>query len=303
MKVRTVCGSGWVKFIVRKVYFYPPATAGGSDSLMRREILKNKSLAAGIALGAILLTFILSVSIFSPFDANKQEPARKLNPPNRENLLGTDQFGRDLMTRLAIGGVRSLGAAFVVVGLTLGASIILGISIGLIGGVFDAVFSRIIDILLAIPSLILALAIVGVLGVGFGNLLLAMVISFLAFYTRLVRSYALSTRQKPEIITARLAGIGWTRIIFTHLAPDVFRQMLVVATLDLGGIIIGIAGLSFLGLGAQPPDAEWGAMLGESRFYFTTAPHLLFAPAIAILLAIVSANLIGNALRDSNEKF
>ncbi len=170
----------------------------------------------------------------------------------------------------------------------------------LVGGIFDTVFSRIIDVLLAVPFLILALAIVGVLGVGFENLLIALVVSFLAFYTRLVRSYSLSAKQRPDIITAQLAGIGWTRIILTHIAPDVFRQMLVVATLDLGGIIISIAGLSFLGLGAQPPDAEWGAMLGEARFYFTTAPHLLLAPAAAILLSIVSANLIGNALKDKN---
>lgn len=267
---------------------------------MRKEFFKNKSAVVGIALGAFLLLFISLVPIFSPFDPNAQEPARKLLAPHGANLLGTDQF-RDVLTRLAVGGVRSLGAAFVVVGLTLGLSIFLGISIALVGGIVDTIFSRVIDVLLAVPSMILALAIVGVLGVGFENLLIALVVSFLAFYTRLVRSYALSAKLRPDVITARLAGIGWARIISTHIAPDVFRQMLIVATLDLGGIIISIAGLSFLGLGAQPPEAEWGAMLGESRFYFTIAPHLLLAPSAAILLAIVSANLIGNALRDASD--
>jgi len=268
---------------------------------LQSEFFKNKSAIIGIALGIFLAIFVLFVPIFSTHQPNFQEPSRKLMAPNAENLLGTDQFGRDVLTRLAVGGIRSLGAAFAVIVLTLAVSIFIGITIALVGGIFDTIFSRIIDVLLAVPSMILALAIVSVLGVGFENLLIALVISFLAFYTRLVRSYALSARQRPDIITARLAGIGWTRIILTHLAPDVFRQMLIVATLDLGGIIISIAALSFLGLGAQPPEAEWGAMLGEARFYFTTAPHLLLAPSVAILLAIVSANLIGNALRDAND--
>lgn len=265
------------------------------------SFFKNKSVIVGIALGAFLLLFVLLAPVFSPFDPNAQEPARKLTAPNRANLLGTDQFGRDVLTRIAVGGIRSLGAAFVVVSLTLVLSVFLGIAIGLVGGIVDTIFSRLIDVLLAVPQLVLALAIVGALGIGFENLLIALVISFLAFYTRLVRSYALSAKQRPDVITAWLTGIGWARIIHTHIAPDVFRQMLIVATLDLGGIIISIAGLSFLGLGAQPPQAEWGAMLGEARFFFATAPHLLLAPAAAILLATVSANLLGNALRDAND--
>ena len=255
----------------------------------------------GAAIGAFLLAFILIAPFVSPFDADVQQPSRKLLAPNAENLLGTDQFGRDVLTRIAVGGRRSLGAAFLFIGLTLFVSILLGISIALAGGVIEAFFTRLIDIFLAIPSIILALAVVGVLGVGFVNLLLAMVVSFLAYYTRLVRSYALSAKQRPDIITARLAGIGWTRIILTHLAPNVLRKMLIVATLDLGGVIVALAGLSFLGLGAQPPDAEWGAMLGESKFFFTVAPHLLLAPSAAILLAVISANLLGNAFHRAED--
>ncbi len=268
---------------------------------MYSEFFKNKSALVGLTLGTLLLLFVVFVPIFSTHYPNEQKPSRKLLAPSVENLLGTDQFGRDVLVRTAVGGRRSLGATLIVIGLTLAVSILIGISIGLVGGIVDSFFSRIIDILLAVPTLVLALAIVGVLGVGFENLLIALVISFLAFYTRLVRSYALSIKQRPDVITARLAGISWTRIILTHIVPDIFRQMLIVATLDLGGIIISIAGLSFLGLGSQPPDAEWGAMLGEARFYFSNAPHLLFAPAVAILLSIVSANLIGNALRDVQE--
>lgn len=266
--------------------------------MRQKAFAVHKISLTGIALGAALILFVALVPFFSPFDPDIQEPTRKLLAPNNINLLGTDQFGRDVLTRVAVGGRRSLGAAFLIVGATLSISVFVGIFIGLAGGIADTIFSRVIDVFLAVPYLILALAIVGVLGVGFENLLIALVISFLAFYTRLVRSLALSARERPDIITARLAGIGWLRIICTHLAPDAFRQMFVVATLDLGGIIISIAGLSFLGLGAQPPDAEWGAMLGEARFFYTTAPHLLYAPATAILLAIAAANLIGNKLKD-----
>lgn len=252
---------------------------------------------AGVILAAFLLLFISLVPVTSQHEPNRQNPARKLRGPDGENLLGTDQFGRDVLTRVAVGGRRSLGAAVAVIGLTLGLSVFGGIAIALVGGIYDSVVSRIIEVVLAVPSVILALAIVGVLGVGYLNLLVAVVLSFLAYYTRLARGYALSASQRPDVITARLAGIGWMRITGTHIAPDVFRQMLIVATLDLGGVIVTIASLSFLGLGAQPPDAEWGAMLGEARFFFTTAPHLLLVPSVAILLTIVSVNLIGNGLK------
>lgn len=265
---------------------------------MRREFFKNKSAQIGIALGAVLLAFVLLVPVFSSYGADAQNPPQKLKFPNNVNLLGTDQFGRDLLTRVAVGGQRSLGAALIVLTITVLISLFIGIIVGLIGGFIDAAVMRAADVLLAFPQLILALAIVGVLGVGFQNLLVALVISSLAFYIRLARSYALTAKNRPDIIVARLAGISWTRIILTHIAPDTLRQMLIVATLDLGGIIVNIAALSFLGLGAQPPEAEWGAMLNEAKFFFTTAPHLLLAPSAAILLAVISANLIGNALRD-----
>jgi ABC-type dipeptide/oligopeptide/nickel transport system permease subunit len=142
-------------------------------------------------------------------------------------------------------------------------------------------------------------AIVGVLGVGFQNLMLALILSSCAYYTRLARSYVRLAHERQDVIVARQAGIGWARIVTGHIAPGVIAQLIVIATLDLGGIIMGIAGLSFLGLGVQPPEAEWGAMLAESRLFFTTSPWLLFVPGVAILLAVISANLIGNALRDA----
>ncbi len=265
---------------------------------MKQAIFQNKFAQIGMAIGGILLVFILFAPMFSPYSPNVTDDSNKLQKPSFSHPFGTDQHGRDVLTRVAVGGRRSLVAAFVVISLTLVISLFIGILIGITGGLIDSFVMRICDVLLAFPQIVLALAIVGMLGVGFQNLLLALVISSLAYYIRLVRSFAISMKDRADIITARLAGISWTRIILTHITPHIFRQMLVIATLDLGGIIINIAGLSFLGFGTQPPDADWGAMLEESRFYFTTSPHLLIFPALAILLTIVSANLIGNAFRE-----
>lgn len=266
-----------------------------------RKFLQQKSARIGIVIAAFLLVLIVAVPFVLPFQPNEQSLAEKLSAPNLTHPLGTDQYGRDQLARLAIGGRRSLGAALLVLTGTLVLSLTLGIVVGMIGGILDAAAMRVVDVLLALPSLVLALAVVGVLGVGFENLMIALVISSLAFYTRLARSYVRLARTRPDIIVDRLSGIGWTRIVIGHIVPGVLAQMLVVATLDLGGVIVGIAGLSFLGLGVQPPDAEWGAMLNESRLFFTTAPHLLFAPAVAIFLSVMAANLIGNALRDMED--
>ena len=151
---------------------------------MSFEFTRKRTAKIGIALGAFLILFVALVPVLSPFDADTQEPTRKLLAPNVTNLLGTDQFGRDVLTRIGVGGRRSLGAAFLVVGLTLALSIIFGTVAVFAGRIVDAVFARAVDVFLAVPSLVLALAIVGVLGVGFENLLLALVVSFLAFYTR-----------------------------------------------------------------------------------------------------------------------
>ncbi len=265
------------------------------------KLRAKRSARFGIFVGILLIIFIGIYPFVSPFSPNEQISGAKLLAPNFAHLLGTDQFGRDELTRIAEGGLRSLGSAILVLSLILLVSIALGTFFGMIGGIIDAFAMRVIDVFLAIPQIVLALGIVGVLGVGFENLLLAIFVSSLAFYTRLARSYVRISRQRKDVIVARLCGIGWIKIVVGHIFPQVFAQMLIVATLDLGGIIISLASLSFLGLGVQPPNAEWGAMLAESRSFFTFAPWLLFAPALAIFLSVMSANLIGNALRDVTE--
>jgi ABC-type dipeptide/oligopeptide/nickel transport system permease subunit len=214
------------------------------------------------------------------------------------NLLGTDQAGRDQLARLMDGGSRSLGSALLVLIMVSGVGLVIGLIAGMCGGWFDSVAMRLVDIMMALPGMVMAIAVVGALGPGLINLLVAMVISSWAYYARLTRSYVLTARQRPDVLAARLAGIGTGRIITTHILPGVLTQLIVIITLNLGSMITWISGLSFLGLGVQPPKAEWGAMLSSSRFYFTFAPWLLLGPAVLIFLSVISANLIGNALRD-----
>jgi len=263
-----------------------------------RQLLAHKAARLGLAIALLLALIVLVGPLLVTQDPNAPDYGAKLAAPSAAHLLGTDQAGRDQLARLVDGGTRSLGAALVVLGCVFGIGLFVGLVAGMAGGMVDVVIMRFVDLLMAFPGMVLAIAIVGTLGPGFQHLLLALIIAWWAYYARLTRSLVLTARQRPDVIAARLAGIGWGRIIWGHIAPGVVTQLLVVATLDLGGMIAAISGLSFLGLGVQPPLAEWGAMLSDARFYFTIAPWLLLGPAIPIFLSVVAANLIGNALRD-----
>jgi ABC-type dipeptide/oligopeptide/nickel transport system permease subunit len=263
-------------------------------------IFKTSSSAA---IGVVLLLILGFGVMFGPM-LNGQNPASidytlKLAPPQPGHWLGTDEFGRDVLARILEGGRRSLGAALLVMAGVLLISVVLGVSAAMAGGIVDQVITRIIDMILALPSLVFALALVGVLGPGFGNLVLAMVVSHWASSTRLVRSFVLVTRGQPDILIARQAGMSWVQVVVGHMLPGIMGKLFVIMTLRLGDIIVGISGLSFLGLGVQPPAAEWGAMLSQARLFFDAAPWLLLAPAGCIFLTVMGANLIGEALRDA----
>lgn len=256
---------------------------------------------AGLILALFLLTVVIIGPVFVKDDPNAINLENKLAAPGINHWFGTDNFGRDQLARVLVGGRTSLGAALLVMGCILIISLTVGIAAGMAGGVIDMLLMRFVDVLLALPSLIVALAIVGVLGVGLHNMLIAITISSWAYYAKLTRSYVINVRQRQDIIADRLAGISWLRIVEGHILPGVFSQIIIILTLHLGGIIIGIAGLSFLGLGIQPPMAEWGAMLSGSRLYFVRMPWLLIAPGTAIFLSVAAANLIGNALRSASD--
>ncbi|MCM3134366.1 ABC transporter permease subunit [Paenibacillus polysaccharolyticus] len=212
--------------------------------------------------------------------------------------LGTDHLGRDVLTRLLLGGGQTLGYSL----LALGAALLIGIPFGLIAGYkrgwIDKLFMRIADAFLAFPDTIVAIVLSGLLGAGIGNLVLAIVIVKWVSYARLVRSTVLSESQKDYIRVARTNGLSDARIMTKHLLPHIAGHVLVLASLDLGKIILLISSLSYIGLGAQPPTPEWGAMLNDSRPYFQSRPELMVFPGLAIVLVVLLANMLGDYLRD-----
>ncbi len=253
--------------------------------------------------GAGLLVVVLFLVIVGPV-LHEHDPAevafgRSLESPSREHLLGTDQYGRDQVARLLDGGRRSLIAGGLVLGGVVTISLVAGLAAGLGGRLLDAAITRTIDVVLAIPSLVIALAIVGALGPGFWTLVVALVVAQWASMARLARSLVLAAVRRPDVLCARLAGIPSWRIALTHVLPGTIAQLLAVATLELGSVIVAIAGLSFLGLGVQPPQAEWGSMLSGARGVFTIAPWLLAGPTAALLMIVTAANLLGDSLRDA----
>lgn len=273
--------------------------AGVRRPSLVRSALSTRTGRVGAGLAIAVTAALLAGPLLWTAPPNEIDYGRKLLSPSAAHPLGTDAFGRDQLARLLDGGRRSLLAAILVLAGALGAGMLVGLVAGLRGGVAGAVLMRCVDVMLALPALVLALATLGLLGPGFGNLLLALVAASWAPYARITRSVVQGARARPDVIAARLSGVRWPRVVWGHVLPGALTHLGVLATLNLGEIVVAIAGLSFLGLGAQPPAAEWGAMLSESRGRFTTAPWLLAAPAAAIFASVMAANLCGDALRDA----
>lgn len=263
-----------------------------------RRLYKHPSGRIGLILAGLLALFALVGVIWTPHDPNVPDYVNALQSPSLTNPFGTDATGRDMLSRSMEAAHRSIGAAMLVLGAVFTIGLCLGVLAGLAGGPLDTVIMRIVDIALTLPGLVLAFAVLGILGPGFLNLLIALIVADWAWYARLARAMALDARHKPHVIAAQMAGIPRWRIILGHILPGVALQLGIVATLALGGTIGAISGFSFLGLGVQPPLAEWGAMLSQSRLFFAVAPWLLVAPAALIFLSVLSANMIGNAARD-----
>ncbi|WP_222271825.1 ABC transporter permease [Modestobacter marinus] len=256
---------------------------------------------AMIGLG-IIVTFVLLAAlapVISPYDPNDQDLAAAIQGPSGSHWLGTDQLGRDIATRLMYGARISLmiGVLAVAIGLVIGVP--LGMIAGYYGGWADLAISRLADMMFAFTSILLALTLVAVLGVSLQNVIVAVGISVIPVIIRLVRSSVLSLREEPYVEAARALGAGNGRIIVRHVFRNSLTPVLVHGTLSIGVSILLAAGLGFLGLGVQSPTAEWGTMLGEGRQFIFSAPHLTTFPGIAIFLAILAFNLLGDGLRDA----
>lgn len=232
----------------------------------------------------------------SPLQVNLDGALRA--PGTAGAWLGTDQLGRDILSRLLHGGRATLSLAFPVALIVTAIAVTIGLTAGYFGGWIDMILSGCINTLLALPGLVISLAILAILGPGRGGLLVALVAAGWAGFARLIRGTTLALRQAEYVEAAVALGASHPQILWRHILPNLAAQVLVIATLDLGSVILSIAALSFLGLGDQPPAADWGAMLNDGRPFFRTYPHLMVLPGLCIFLVVLGANLLGDAMRD-----
>ena len=268
-----------------------------------REVLRRlRRNRAAIAGGIIVLLFV-AVALLAPFivpyPPNEGDLAKRLSPPSREHLLGTDPLGRDLLSRVIYGARISLQIQVVSVAIALVVGTMLGLLGGYYGGAIDHVIMRLMDILLAFPGIFLAISIIAVLGPGLVNLMLAAGIYSVPQFARIVRGSVLSLKEKEFIEAARAVGERDGSILFRYILPNSMAPIIIQTTLRMATVLLTASGLSFLGLGVQPPTAEWGAMLSNARAYLITAPHVATVPGLAIMLVVMGFNLFGDGLRDS----
>lgn len=253
----------------------------------------------GLTILTLLVVACLAAPLLTPYNPEAMKLSEALRHPGGEHLLGTDHMGRDLLARLLYGGRLSLMIGFLAVALGLMVGIPLGAISGYRGGWVDLVIQRIADILLSFPSILLALSLVAVLGVGLRNVIISVGISTIPSFIRLVRGSVLSIREETYVEAARAVGVTDWDIIWKHVLVNAMAPVIVQATLSLGSTILVAAGLGFLGLGVQPPTPEWGSMLGEGRQYIFSASYIATFPGIAIFLAVLGFNLVGDGLRDA----
>jgi peptide/nickel transport system permease protein len=262
-------------------------------ALLRRGSVQ---IGLGFVLGFLALTIL--APMISPYDPTDQDLSNALSSPSLEHLFGADQYGRDVFSRVLYGTRDALLAIIVADGIALGAGGLLGLIAGFIGGVADAVIMRIVDVLLAFPYLLLALIIVAALGASLTNALIAIGIVYTPQYARMMRGQVLAVRSADYVRAARALGSSRARLMLRHVLPNCFTPVLVLATLQAGSVVVETAGLAFLGLGAQPPAADWGAMLSDGHDYFLSAWWIATFPGLEIFVVVLGFNLIGDALRD-----
>jgi peptide/nickel transport system permease protein len=256
-----------------------------------------------LRIGAFLVLTIVAAALLAPwimpFDPAWQQLALRLDGPTGLHLLGLDELGRDVLSRLLAGARISLLVGLVVVGVSASVGLVVGAVAGYVGGVADEVLSRVIDILLAFPGILLAIALVAVLGPSLGNVVIALSAIGWVGYARLVRGQVLKAREFDYVQAARALGAGPVRILIHHIVPTAVPALIVQATLGMAGAILAEASLSFLGLGVQPPTPSWGTMINGGRVHLIDAPHLTVFPGVAIALLVLGFNFLGDGLRDA----
>ncbi len=263
-----------------------------------RQFRRNRIGAVGGMFVIILVIIALLAPYISPYPPNDMQVIKRNKPPSKEHPMGTDRFGRDIMSRVIYGARISLWVGIISVGIGVLGGLILGLLSGYYGGVIDFVIMRIMDILFAFPSILLALVVIAVLGPSLNNTMIAIGITNMPTFTRIARAAILGVKEQDFIQAALALGAKDRRIIWKHVLPNMIAPIIVQASLALSGAIRTEATLSFLGLGIQPPTASWGSMLSESRRYMELAPWTAVFPALAIMITVLSFNLFGDGMRD-----
>ena len=255
------------------------------------------------ATGVVIVTLLVLAAVFAPYlaphDPTATDALGRLAGTSMAHPLGTDELGRDVLSRMLFGARWSLGVAILATGVVMAIGLVVGTISGYYGGVVDTLIMRVIDVLLALPNLVLYLAIVGTLGPGIRNVFIALISISWAGYARVVRGLVLASRER-EYVRASL-GLGAThrRLMLRHILPNVISPVVILGSLQAGGVILALAALGFFGLGAQPPTPEWGTMINQARLFLQAAPTLMIYPGLAISLAVLGFNLLGDALRDT----
>jgi peptide/nickel transport system permease protein len=285
---------------VREAAVAPLLPAASAVRGRRRSSLPHQPF---VLLGVALVVAIVAIALAAPVlplrDPNTTAPARRLAPPLSPGyVLGSDQLGRDLLSRLIWGARVSISVALIATAVALIGGSTIGLVAGFYGGAVDTATMRFIDVLMAFPYVLLAIALVAALGPGLLNAMIAIAVVNISFYARGVRAATLVIRHAPFVEAARAAGASDVRLLRRELIPNVAAPLLVFASLSVGWMIVETAGLSFIGLGAQPPTADWGTMLADGRQFMTVAPHVAIVPGLAILTLVIGFNLLGDGLRD-----
>ncbi len=265
----------------------------------RRPYARGRIVAVSVVLLGMLVVVGTVPSVFAPDDPLRQDLSARLAHPAAGHWLGTDQYGRDVLSRLIWGGQVSLAVGVVAVVIGSAGGVAVGLVAGYAGGAVDLVASRVIDAFLTVPAILLALALIAAVGTGLVNVMIAVGVSIVPNFARLVRGAVLVVRDKEYVEAARALGGGMTAIVVRHVLPNVRSLVIVYATMSLPGAILAEASLSFLGVGVNPPTPSWGSMVSDGGAYLNSAPWLASAPALTVMMTVIAVNLLGDALRDA----
>jgi len=275
----------------------PPKTSGVRRFL--RVFLARKVVVVALVILMIMVLVAVFAPLLAPHDPYQQKLTHSLQQPSSEHPLGTDLLGRDVLSRIIYGTRISLMVGIVVVFIAGAVGMTIGLLSGYFGGVLDALLMRIMDAMIAVPMIVLALAFGALLGGGIVNVIIALGLAIVPAYARLMRGQVLSVKNSDYVMAAMLTGVGNLRNMLVHVLPNCISPLIVLITMNLGLAILAEAGLSFLGLGITPPEASWGSMVNDGYRYLLTNPLLSIAPGVAILVVVLSFNIVGDALRDA----